>query len=440
MSGDTLTTLGFLFLTLLLVAGNALYVFHEFAFVRLRQPQIREIERGGTAVDRIVVKMARRLDHYIAVDQLGITITSIAVGWVGQPVAAQLMRGGFEALGVPISRGVITGISFAIAFILITAMQMILGELIPKTVALRSARRTASLVALPVEASAWLLHPIVVVLNGAGNILVRLLGVTPGSEGHDQVLPPDELEAVIRASARAGLAPADPAAIRQALHFSDLKASDLTVPRQEMITLDIAMTVDEVIEVAREHRLTRYPVVDGDLDQISGILNVKELFEIDEDGATRIVEDWQRLIQPALILPEQASIEAVLQAMMQENQHLVLLTDDFGGIEGMFTISDISRMITGSPEDIVAVSEGMYSVAGTAAIHVVETYLDLSLGPEPDDRDYESIGGLIMARLGRIPRVGDEIEVDGHTLRVARMKGLRILQVTLRIGDDSPVA
>lgn len=440
MSGDTIATLGLILVTLLLISGNALYVFHEFAFVRLRQPQIREIERSGSRIDHLVVKMARQLDHYIAVDQLGITITSIAVGWVGQPVAAQLMRSGFDALGLPVSRGAVTGVSFGIAFILITAMQMILGELIPKTVALRSARRTASLVALPVEASAWLLHPIVVVLNGAGNILVRLLGVTPGSEGHSQVLPPDELEAVIRASARAGLAPGDPTAIRQALHFSDLKASDLTVPRQEMITLDISMTVDEVIEIAREHRLTRYPVVDGSLDQVSGILNVKELFEIDDDGTTRIVTDWRQLVQPALILPEQASIEAVLQAMMRENQHLVLLADDFGGIDGMFTISDISRMITGSPKDIVAVSDGVYSIDGTAAVNVVENYLDLSLGPDTDERDYESIGGLIMAQLGRIPEVGDEIEIDGHTLRVTRMDGLRILQVTLEINDERSLA
>lgn len=438
MSSDTLSTLGLLLVTAILIAGNALYVFHEFAFVRLRQPQIRDLERSGSRIDRLVVKMAHRLDHYIAVDQLGITITSIAVGWIGQPVAAQIVRGAFDALGLPISRNVIVAISFAIAFILITALQMILGELVPKTVALRSARRTASLVALPVEASAWLLHPIVVVLNGAGNVLVRLLGFTPGSEIHDQVLPPDELEAVIRTSARAGLTPADPVAIRQALHFSDLRAGDLTVPRREMISLDVSMSVDEIIEIAREHRLTRYPVTDGGLDQVAGILNVKNLFEIGDDGNSRVVSDWHRLIQPALVIPEQASIEAVLQSMMRENQHLVLLADEFGGISGLFTLNDISRMITGSPDDIVPIGDGVYAIDGSTAINVVENFLDLSLGPDADERDYESVGGLIMARLGRIPEVGDEIEVNGHGLRVTRMDGVRIIQVTLRINEDPP--
>lgn len=433
MSGESLATLGALFVTLLLIGANALYVFHEFAFVRLRAAEVRRIERSASRIDRLVAKMAHRLDHYIAVDQLGITVTSLAVGWIGQPVVTRLFGDLIEATGVPFAGGVISTLSFALAFFLITAAQMVLGELVPKTVALRSARRTASLVAVPVELSAWVFHPLVVVLNGAGNAVARLLGIEPQSESHADVLPAEELESVIQMSARAGLVPADPQTIRQALHFSDLKASDLIVPRQEMVVLDVAMTTDDVLEVAREHRLTRYPVIDGSLERIAGILNVKELFEVREDGTTGVAADWQRLIQPALILPGEASIEAALQAMLRENQYLVLLADEYGSIEGMFTISDIGRMLIGASGDIVEVGDGVYTVTGETAITVAETVLDISLGPGPDERDYDSVGGLVMAKLGRIPRVGDEVTVDGHRLRVDEMQGLRVAQVTLQL-------
>lgn len=432
MSGETLATLGALFVTVLLIGGNALYVFHEFAFVRLRAPEVRRIERSGARIDRLVAKMAHRLDHYIAVDQLGITVTSLAVGWIGQPAVTGLFEDLFRALGAPLGGNVVTTLSFIVAFALITATQVVLGELVPKTVALRSARRTAALVAVPVEISAWLFHPLVVVLNGAGNALARLLGVEPQTESHAEILPAEELESVIQLSARAGLVPVDPQVIRQALHFSDLKASDLIVPRQEMVVLDVSMSTDEVLAVAREHRLTRYPVIDGSLDRVVGILNVKEILEVREDGSTGVVADWQRLIQPALILPGEASIEAALQAMLRENQYLALLADDYGSIEGMFTISDVSRMITGASGDIVEIGDGVYSVTGETAINVVETVLDLSLGPGPGERDYDSVGGLVMARLGRIPKVGDELTVNGHRLRVDRMQGLRVAQVTLR--------
>lgn len=436
MGSDTLFIAGMFAVTALLIAGNALFVFHEFAFVMLKPFHIRQLTDSSSWLAQTISKAANRLDHYIAVDQLGITATSLGVGWIGQPALTRLLRGPFE--NVELFSGVVAVASFAISFTVLTMLQMVFGELIPKTIALRHPGGVAAIVSLPVEAFAWLFHPLVVLLNGLGNLAVRAVGASPGAGGHREDLPAEELEAVIRLSLSAGRVQTDPLVVRRTLHFSDLEARDLIVPRQEMVTVDLSMSLERVLEIAKENHFTRYPVSDGSSDRIVGLLNVKDLFQIDEHERPMLVADWHQAIRDIPVLPEAASIEQVLERFIEEREQMVLLVDEFGGTTGLLTVADIAAEATGSSRDITLLHDGAFLIRGETAVSTVESVLDLSLDAER--RDYETMAGLIMSVLGRIPVEGDIVNVNRATIRVHRMRERRVVQVVLRAPQsDEPV-
>lgn len=430
MSGETLMTILALVGTLLLIAGNALFVFHEFAFVVIKPADVRRLQGG--AIGRLVTKAAHQIDHYIAVDQLGITATSLAVGWVGQPVVADLFATPIEAVGAP--SGTAAVIAFVLAFLLITATQMIAGELMPKTVALREPRKVASLVTLPVEIVAVLLHPLVWVLNGLGNLTVRLFGMHAQSESHNAVMEAEELDVIIQASARAGVLEANPDVLRRSLRFSDIQARDVLLPRQDIAAVSLIMTVDDVLETARNNRHTRYPVYEGTIDNIVGLVNVKDLIEVRDDGTPAFVQRWQRTIRPIPVLPEHARIELVLQRLSQEQQQMALLIDEYGGTAGIVTVTDVAAELFAGSRDIRPAGPGRYLIAGDTSIDELEATLDISLGDE--ERDYDTIAGYVMATLERVPEVGDELSDHVARVRVTAMQGRRVTQVMIDMPDN----
>ena len=427
MSADALMTILALLGTLLLIAGNALFVFHEFAYVVIKPADVRRLQGG--ALGRFVSKAAHQLDHYIAVDQLGITATSLAVGWVGQPVVADLFAAPIEAVGAP--GGTAAVIAFILAFLLITAIQMIAGELMPKTVALRQPRKVAALVTLPVEITARILYPLVWVLNGLGNLTVRLFGMRAQGESHNAVMEAEELDVIIQSSARAGVLKANPEVLRRSLRFSDIQARDVLVPRQDVAAVNLAMTVDDVLVTARHNRHTRYPVYDGTIDNIVGLVNVKDLIQVRADGSPAFIEHWQRMVRPIPALPEHARIERVLQQLSQEQQQMALLIDEYGGTAGIVTVTDVAAELFAGSRDIRPAGPGRYLIAGDASIDEVEATLALSLGDE--ERDYDTIAGYVMATLERVPQVGDELTDHTARVRVTAMRGRRVTQVMLDI-------
>lgn len=429
MDSAVIADLLFLLVTAILIGFNALYVFHEFAFVMITPAQVRHLAAVPSRIARLVVKSARNLDHYIAVDQLGITVTSIAVGWIGQPVVADLLRGPVAFAAAP--EGAVPLISGAIAFVLLTALQMIAGELIPKTVALRHPQRVAFAVATPVELSAKLLHPLVWALNGMGSWLVRLLGFNPHADGHQQSLPAEEIATMIEMSAKAGVLSADPATLRRALNFSDLHASDVLVPRRDVVALDMVWPLARVLEVARESPYTRFPVFEVGIDQVTGLLNLKDLVHRAPDGSIDIREDWQRAVRRIPTLPEAATIEQILVALRFERQPMALIVDEYGGTAGIVTITDITRRLIGDPSEVEQVSDGRYLVSGRTSIDLLESTLGISFGV--DDHEQDSIGGLIMAELERIAVVGDRVTIGGHELEVTAIDGRRIAKVLFKV-------
>lgn len=429
MSNDTLVILVQLLVTLALIALNALFVFHEFAFVTLKPGQVRRFEQQSSRINRLVARGVRQLDHYIAVDQLGITVTSIAVGWIGQPAVSQIFA---NVLSIALPQGLIPIISAAIAFILITAAQMIIGELMPKTVALRHPERTARNVAYPVEIFAKIFHPFVVVLNGLGMATVRLLGFKGSGESHTPVLPVEELVSVMESSAEAGVLTASPDVLRRMLQFSDLQAQDVMVPRQDVVGVAAQASVADVLSLARDTGHTRYPVYEGSIDNVVGLLNIKDLVELDSDGAPRIGTNWRRLVRPIPVLPETASIEQLINQLRQARQQLALLVDEYGGTAGIVSVSNIVQYLVGKPGEIQLVGERTYLLAGHVSVDTVENELEISLR-DGDEDEYETIAGLVLQRRQDIPSIGDRVSSNGHQLTVVDMDGLRITEVRLEI-------
>lgn len=430
---STADTLIRLTATLALIAVNALFVFHEFAFVALKPGQIRRFDKDPSKVGRLVSKAAHKLDHYIAVDQLGITASSLAVGWIGQPFVTALLRAAFGELGL--STAAMTAISAVLAFALLTGTQMVVGELMPKSYALRYPERTARLTAAPVELTARLFHPFVALLNGIGLAIVRLLGFRGTGEGHHPTLPAEELATMVHASARAGLLRADPKALGRLLNFSDLRASDLMVPRLDTTMIDASATLGEVMETARTHLHDRYPVFDESPDRIVGLINVKDILAAGIATSTDSQTSWKRWIRPIPALPETAPIEAVLATLNRTRQQMALLVDEFGSPAGVITATDIAAQLISGPDEIHPEPTGGYLVEGHASIALVEAELGIDLAGE--DHNVDTVAGLVSDKLGRIPRPGDTVAINGHRLDVVEMEGHRITMVRVRIAGAS---
>src|SRR5680860_558102 len=385
MSSEALAIVLALSATIVMILLQALYVFHEFAFVLIKPAQQRRLAKDPGRSSQLVAKGVQQLDHYIAVDQLGITITSLAVGWIGQPVVTDLFRSGSNNLGV--TSGLIPLVTATLAFIVLTSVQMIFGELMPKTVALRHPVRVSHLVAMPVEITARIFHPLIWMLNGLGNASVRLLGFTPQEESHSHVLPAEELTAIIEMSSKRGALYIDPATMRRALNFSDLRASDILVPRQDVVALDVSWPLDTVLEMARSSRYTRFPVYTGSIDRVTGLLNLKDLVSLRPDGEVEILPGWQDSIRKIPTLPEHAPIEQVLLRLGEDQQQMALVVDEFGGTSGVLTVADITKWLVGDPSEIVASGDDTFVLHGKTSLVTIETTLGISFGSDDLEQD-----------------------------------------------------
>ena len=412
-----------------LVAANGLFVATEFAYVAVRRTRVEHMATQGQARAKLLLASLKDLDSYIAATQLGITMSSLALGWLGEPAVARVIEPAVDGtVGTWAANAVAHGVAVALAFTVITSLHIILGELAPKSLALRRSEATALWVALPMAAFNKVFRPVVWVLNRAGQGVVRPLGIGPAAQ-HEVNLPPEELELVIEASARAGLLSTSELLLaRRALEFSAIQADQIMVPRTEMSAIDAEATLDQVLSIVEEHHHTRFPVYEEDLDHILGILDVKELLGLVHHGGT----DWRPLVRAAVAIPESVSVEVAVAAMRAQQVQIVVLVDEHGGTSGILTADEVLYRLLGRwlgggkvAETVRPLATGNLLVSGLALIADVED----ATGAELADEDYDTVGGFMMARLGRIPRVGDRIDVPGYQFRVMAMDGRRVDRV-----------
>ncbi len=422
---------------LALVIINGFFVATEFALVSVRRSRIESLVAEGNQRARKVWNALQDLDGFIAATQLGITIASIGLGWVGEPAMAQLLDPLFEAV-LPSSVATATShtISFIFAFSIITFMHVVFGELAPKSLALQHAESTAFVVATPVRLFLNLFRPVIFTMNWVGQNFLRLVGVEPAL-GHNLIYSEEELRVIVAASKESGeLYQTEEEIIRRAFVFHDYSADDIMVPRTELVALASDASLETIALVIGEHKFARYPVYGRDLDDILGLLYVKDLVALMIATPTGTAEfDIQALLRPVRTVPDSIPIDSLLDLMKSNRTHVVIAVDEYGGTAGMVTLDDIVERVVGdvpdeferTGEDVHLEADGSWRVDGLTHLSDIRELLGLDLEAE----ESSTIGGFVFSALGHRPEVGDRVEVGPYMLEVSDLDGLRISEVRI---------
>ena len=419
-----------------LVLANGFFVAAEFCLVSVRRTRIEELVAHGNAAARSVQQAVEKPDRFIAATQLGITIASLALGWIGEPALAQFIEPAFRFLppgwGDAASH---TAAASTLAFVVITFVLVVVGELMPKSIALQRPEEAALIVAGPILLTEKLFRPLIAALNGTGNFLLRAIGFEPAS-GHQLVHSVEEIKLLVDDSQQGGVLQVDE---REMLHgvldFGDLLANQVMIPRTEMICVDADAPIEQVIQMAATHALTKFPVYEGNLDHILGILHTKDLVRVVHQEGQRSQTSLRSILREALFVPETIHASKLLVRFRARKQHIAIALDEYGGTAGLVTLSDLLEEIVGKVADafdlqgpdIERLPDGSARINGLTLIEDVNDRFGLNLS----DPNYETIAGYILGRLGRMAQMGDEVEADGVRLRVEAMDGLRIARIRL---------
>ncbi len=417
---------------LVLVLVNGFFVAAEFALVAVRASRLEELIRGGNARARAAKHVIDRLDTYIAACQLGITMASLALGWIGEPALAHFVEPPIERLLGRFAPAAAHGIAIAVSFAVITALHIVAGELAPKGLALQRPDETALWVARPLQLFYAVFRWPIIALNAVGNATLRLFGLNPAS-GHDMVHSVEELQLLLRASQKAGLVEESEARIAsRAFHLADLTASSLMTPRTELEAIPEDIDRDELLARVAASRHSRVLVCRENLDDVVGIIRVRDLVPYLARPGQPI--DVRSLIRPVPTVPEKRPADHLLEDMQRTGEQLAVVVDEYGGTAGVVTLADVMRALVGRIADdasgaaagrAVTEPDGSMLLDGLMRIHEFEELIGRRL-EEADRAQVETLSGLVMARLGRLPQVGDEITLGSRRLRVERLEGRRV--------------
>ncbi|MBQ4078264.1 HlyC/CorC family transporter [bacterium] len=420
-----------LFIILLLLLANAFFVASEFALVSVRQTRIQQLANEGNKTADVTLKALSSLDRYIAATQLGITIASLGLGWVGESTLATIIHPLFEFLP-NISGSVAThSIAAIIAFTLITFMHVVIGELMPKSIALQFPEKTTLVITRPLVTVANILAPFIFLLNGFGNWMLKLINIEPAQQ-HHSVHSEEELDMIIDESFKGGvLNETESFLLKNSLKFTDLTAKQVMIPRCNMIAIPIDINEEDYAKLVLENQYTRYPVYSENLDNIVGILHVKDLYSCLLQNQKISIKEVLR--QP-LLVPETMTTDNLLEEFKKNKTEIAIVIDEFGGVSGIVTMEDILEEVFGSVQDefdeeetdIKKIDENKFIVNGLFRFEEFSEYFGLN---QEEDEDVETIGGLVQKLLCRLAKINDEVEIENLKLRVIELKDRRIKKV-----------
>ena len=411
---------------LLLVLVNGFFVAAEFALVAVRRSRIDELAAGGSAGARRVQTALGDLDRYISGTQLGITLASLALGWIGEPALAALIDAGLAAAGVRAAPAVAhSAAAIAVAFALITFLHIVLGELAPKSLALVRPERVSMWVVRPLVLFSRVMSPFIWVLNGAAGALLRLFGVRPATEA-SHVHTPEELRLlVLQSRAHGTLDEADSAMLAGVFDFHEKRARDVMRPRTEVAAIAADATEEEVWATVRAERYSRYPVYGGTLDDVLGVFLAKDLWLRPPDAEFRLAD----LVRPCLYVPDSRPAERVLDDLRKRRAQMAVVLDEYGGTAGIVTVEDLVEEVIGDITDeydlaarTSVVTDGVLELAGSLSLIDVRSDHRLRI----PDGEWTTLGGYAFSRLGRLPKIGDRVPFPGGELEVVAMNGRRV--------------
>jgi len=413
--------------TLALVLANAFFVAAEYAFVRVRATQVDELAAAGSGRARLVRRIESNLDRYISTSQLGVTLASLAIGWIGEPAVASLVSPVFTWLPEPYLHVV----AFAIAFAAITYVHIVVGELAPKYLAIQRALGLALWCAYPLDLFFRLMFPFIAFVNASANALLLWVGIRPSDEL--DVHSEEELKMLVAVSTRKGvLKETERIIVGRAMELADRMVRQVMVPRTEIVAVPDDATFSELLATARAHRFSRFPVYHEDLDHILGIVHVKDLVGVDRESNAR-ARDVMRKVP---VMPETLRLDQALAEFRRQHTQAAVVLDEFGGTAGLVTLEDILEQLVGEVQDefdrevppFREEAPGTYVVDGLASLDALREKLQMRLEDEP----YDTVGGMVFGRLGRLASVGDTVEVEGYRFQVNAVDGRRVAQVKVQ--------
>ncbi|MBI4444640.1 MAG: HlyC/CorC family transporter [Acidobacteria bacterium] len=425
---DAIYQIGLVFAGLLLVFLNGFFVASEFSIVKVRGTRIQELIRQGNARAESAGHLVSRMDEYLSATQLGITLASLGLGWIGEPAFATLFEPVFTELGA--ASPVLThSLSVTAAFLLITFLHIVLGELAPKSLAIQMPEPVVLWSSRPLVWFYRISYPFIWALNGAAIFSLRLFGVKPVSGG-ELAHSEEELRLLIAHSQEKGLLDREAKRLlERVFDFAERSARQVMVRSSEVVYLDIRKSLEENLEIARRQRHTRYPLCDGSFDHVIGIVHVKELFWQHQKLGSFL--NLQNVQSPVQFVPDAKPIRALLTEFRKSRVHLAVVVDEYGGTVGIVTMEDILEELVGEIQDefdrevpvsVRRTDENHFLVRGRTLLENLES----ELGIKVEDEENDTIAGHVMTLLGRVAHVGDVVEVKGFRVRVVGMEGLQI--------------
>ncbi|MCW3481196.1 hemolysin family protein [Neisseriaceae bacterium JH1-16] len=413
-----------------LVALNGFFVAAEFALVKLRQTRVRALAKHHGIRGRLLIQVHSHLDAYLSACQLGITLASLGLGWIGEPAFARLLSPLLETIGIQ-SAQLIHGISFFFAFFTISFLHIVVGELAPKSMAIRRPENVSIWTATPLYLFYWLMYPAIWVLNHSANTILKLAGLD-GGHGHDSQYSSDELKLILRSSRTTEKFTRDEwVVMAHTLDFSELQVSDLMRPIGEVTGLYRDRTLDENLETAYQHRFSRYPYFDHDGETVLGVIHLKDLFLAQKHGKT--LHSLEHYLRPVELVPEDMPALELLRLFRKGVPHFAIVGYKGQNPLGFLTLDNLLSALVGQIRDEFRQDQNDWTrldddtLIGKGSLPLFS--LERALGIDIDNEEVESIGGLVMNKLGDLPKEGQKIDFEQFSVVVKKMNGPRIVLV-----------
>jgi CBS domain containing-hemolysin-like protein len=434
--------MGIRFIALILIlSANGFFAAAEVSLVSVRQSRLRELAAQGQAGAQSALNLLANPGRLLSVTQLGVTLASLGLGWAGEDTVYRLLRVGLDGFKIPLSQVLLHGVAFAMAFLIISYAHVIIGEVVPKNLAIENADRVAVLAAPALVVFYRLSQPLIVVIERSADLALRLLGLRKGQGrgGHST----EELKYIIQSSRREGhLQQFEQDAIQRLMELSDYSAREIMTPRHNIVSLPVDAPLDQVLAVMTENKFSRVPVYEDRPEQIIGIVHYKDLMRVwderrfahDSRRATRPFR-LRRFVRKPVVVPETKPLNQLIDEFRKSHTHMALVVDEFGTISGLVTLEDVLEQVfgdIGDEHDAVRIepvsSEKALALEGTTTIRDLETRYNVAL---PAEAGFETLAGFLLFQFGYIPKEKEHVDYGGRRFTIAKMDRNRIADVTI---------
>ena len=426
-----------IFLVLFLVFCNAFFVVSEFAIVKMRRTKLEELAHNGSKRAKIALKINEHLNTYLSATQLGITLASLGLGWLGEPAVSRLLESWFAGLFSG-NEMLLHSVSFGVAFTFITLLHVVLGELVPKTLAIQNTEQYTLLVAVPLYTFNKVCTPIIWCFDNLSLWILKVMGVQAADES-EEAHSEEEIKLIIDASQKGGVIDdTESEIIQNAICFSEICAHEIMIPRQDMVCIYQNNSFEEIMELVKQNKHTRFPLCNGDKDQILGMIHIRDLLECKNTEHKDILK---KIVRNILFVPENKSVSEILHEMMKKRIHLAIVVDEYGGTAGLLSMEDILEELVGDirdehdegiDESVKIIDEKVCVFDGMYLVEDAYDCLDL---PECEHEE-STIGGYVFNLLGREPNVGDKVEDEYCQFEVLEVDNMRINSVKVILKEN----